>query len=149
MKHLLIAALCGFASLPIFAADTWVIGGTGDAYGVAYDISSLETHGDIKETWTIFVKPKLENGVDYSADWVQFDCRTKKMRHTEASDRKFGSSKVKEIPGGKWYRVEPGTIAKETLMRVCKNYQEPLGDFRNIEEAAKALRKHRKEHGIW
>lgn len=149
MKKLLIGALCGLVSVPSFAADTWSLGGWSSEVAYIVDISTIENTGNTRETWMAMVRSKTNDGVDYYVSWGQFDCKTKKMRRTDTSARKFNKGVVFDIPTNEWYRPEPGSIAEGAFDVVCKKPTNIFGDFDTIEEAAKGIRKKMFDLDIW
>lgn len=149
MKKLLIGMACALASLPCFAKDTWAVGGTGTKSAQIINVSAIETSGSIKETWVVAVFPRPTSGIDYIVFWTQFNCKTKKIRDTDRSVRRFNHGIVSTLPDGDWVRVEPGTVAEDTFSEVCKKPTTPYGLFDTIEEAAKGFRKLAFESGGW
>lgn len=149
MKKLLIGALCGLPSLPTFAVDRWTVGGMSDTAAQIVNVSTIESNGNIKETWTVTVHSKRTDGYDYDVSWRQFNCKTQKMRFTNWSTRKFGGGVVKRFPDSEWFRIEPGTIGAAAFSQVCKKPTYQFGDYNTIEDAAKGFRKFAFEYGIW
>ena len=137
----IVAALCALACVPAIAADKWIIGGSSTSFATAFDLSSIETEGDVNGTWVVDVYAKPANGFDYVVSWEQVNCKTKKTRSTDVSGRAFGKGTIKRFGNTDWERVEPGSVGEALLNRVRKKEQGLiLGDFDTIEDAAEATR---------
>lgn len=140
MQRLIIAALCGLASLPAFAADKWVIGSAAKTYVLIVDVSAIETNGNVKGTWVVQVFDKPMDGYDYIVSWDEFDCKTRKTRSTDTTSRVFGMPTREKWSDTDWERVEPGSVGSATLDTVCKGKATNFRKYKTIEEAAKAVR---------
>ena len=121
MKKLLIGVLCGIFCLPCMAEDSWGYAGRRDGQVILYDISTIETRGNIKGTWLLLVNEKTTDDIDYVVIWEEFDCSNNRYKFTAGGTaHTFGKKEYLRLPGRDWQRFHPGTPMAEIHKGVCK-----------------------------